>query len=47
MLAGKFKCPPIFYIAVIAVIVALACLGIWSRYYRQVPPASVPLHDQR
>ncbi|HVO64217.1 MAG TPA: hypothetical protein VMT53_25070 [Terriglobales bacterium] len=47
MLAGRFKCPPIFYIAVIAVAVALICLGAWSRYHKQVAPATVPLHDQR
>jgi hypothetical protein len=47
MLAGKFKCPPVFYIAVIAVVVALVCLGVWSRSHRQEPPATVPLHDQK
>ena len=47
MLAGKFKCPPILYIAVIAVVVVLVFLGTWSRYHKQVAPATVPLHDQR
>jgi hypothetical protein len=47
MLAGKFKCPPVFYLAVIAVVVALVCLGVWSRYHTQVAPASVPLHDHK
>jgi hypothetical protein len=47
MLAGRFKCPLVLYVAVIAVVVALACLGIWSKYHRQEPPATVPLHDQK
>ncbi len=47
MLAGKFKCPPVFYLAVIAVVVALVCLGVWSRYHLQDRPATVPLHDQK
>jgi hypothetical protein len=47
MLAGKHKCPPVFYIAVIALVVALACLGMWARYHRQEPPATVPFHDQK
>lgn len=47
MLAGKYKCPPVFYIAVIALVVALACLGMWARYHRQEPPATVPFHDQK
>jgi len=47
MLAGRHKCSPIFYIAVVAVVVALTCLGVWSRYHRAEPPATVPLHEQK
>jgi hypothetical protein len=47
MLAGRFKCSPVLYIAIIAVFVALVCLGTWSRYHKQLAPPTVPLHDQK
>jgi hypothetical protein len=47
MLAGKFKCPPILYIAAAAVLVVIIFLGAWSRYHTRQTPATVPLHDRK
>ncbi|HEX6503644.1 MAG TPA: hypothetical protein VF011_10360 [Terriglobales bacterium] len=47
MLAGKYKCPPILYIAVIVVVLSLVFLGVWSRYHTHEAPVTAPLHDQK
>jgi heme/copper-type cytochrome/quinol oxidase subunit 2 len=48
MLAGRYRCPPIFYVAVIVVVVTLVFLGFWAKYRNtREAPVTAPLHDQK
>jgi uncharacterized membrane protein YhhN len=47
MIAGRHRCPPVLYVAVIAVVVALVLVGFWSRYHTHEVPVRTPLHDPK
>jgi hypothetical protein len=47
MLAGKHGRPPVLYIAIIAVLLALVFVGFWSRYHTRETPVRAPLHDAK
>ena len=47
MIAGKHKCPPVLYVAIAALVMALIFVGFWSRYHLHEGPVRTPLHDQR
>ena len=47
MLAGRYRCPPILYVAIAVLLVALVLIGAWSKYHVHGTPVTPPLHEQK
>ncbi len=47
VLAGRHGHPPILYLAIAAIVLALILAGTWSRYHTRQSTVPVPLRDQR
>ncbi len=47
MLAGRHGCPPVLYLAIAIVVVAVVLVGAWSRYHAHQATVRPPLHEQK
>ncbi len=47
MLAGRYGRSPVLYFAIVIVVVALVCLGVWSRYHTHQATERIPVHEQK